>query len=248
MTCQAFICHPDQRKDIVENLAGRLREYDIEAWVYSLHRTLGKDTWGEIEEKIRACRLLVFVVSGCYTLQAEGQRRELQIAVDRLKDTHVGLRMFPVLTDTARFRDLPEELGRINGIHLDASNVKSTAQEIAETFFPELVATAKSNDWKSPRPGQWLEVCQIDRWIEEHFDLGDRVYFRRLSPLGLFECYSPKLADLFWFAPDNLQATDIVDEDGNLERQDVPWRYRYHASYEFEMVGMDEKRKRGQLE
>ena len=91
-------------------------------------------------------------------------------------------------------------------------------------------------------------MCNIDPWIEENFDLGDRVYFRRISPLGLFECYSPKLAGLFWFAPDNLRATDIVDEEGTLERQDVPWRYRYSASYHFERLGIDEMTERGELE
>ena len=247
MTYHAFICHPSQNTDIVENLAGRLRNLGIEAWVYSLDRTLAKDVWSEIEERIRDCQLFIFVASK-HTLDAKGQHYELQLVIDRLKKTNVGLRMFPVLIDDIGFGGLPEELSHVNGLRLDAYTVKSTAYEIATTFFPELVGTEKSKEWKYPRPGQWLEVCNINHWIEERFDLGDRVYFRRISPLGLFECYSPKLADLFWFAPHNLRATDIVDEDGTLERQDVPQRYRYSASYDFERVGIDEMRKRRQLE
>ena len=247
MTYHAFICHPSQNTDIVENLAGRLRNLGIKAWVYSLDRTLAKDVWSEIEERIRDCQLFIFVASK-HTLDAKGQHYELQLVIDRLKKTNVGLRMFPVLIDDIGFGGLPEELSHVNGLRLYAYTVKSTAYEIATTFFPELVEAEKSKDWICPRPGQWLKVCEMDQWIEEHFDLGDRVYFRRISPLGLFECYSPKLADLFWFAPHNLRATDIVDEDGTLERQDVPQRYRYSASYDFERVGIDEMRKRRQLE
>ncbi len=247
MTYHAFICHPSQNTDIVENLAGRLRELGIDAWVYTLDRTLAKDVWSEIEERIRNCQLFIFVASK-HTLDAKGQHREVQLAMDRLKNTNLGLRVFPVLIDDIDFGGLPEELRRVNGLKLDAYTVKSTAHQIATTFFPELVATRKSKEWKYPRPGQWLAVCDMDQWIEEHFDLGDRVYFRRISPLGLFECYSPKLDELFWFAPNNLCAADIVDEDGTLERQDVPQRYRYSASYDFERVGIDEMRKRGQLE
>ena len=247
MTYRAFICHPSENADIVENLAGRLRELGIEAWVYSLDRTLAKHVWSEIEERIRDCQLFVFVASK-HTLDAKGQHREVQLAMDRLKKANVELRMFPVLIDDIPFAGLPEELNHVNGLRLDAYTVKSTAHDIATTFFPELVATEETKEWKYPRPGQWLEVCNMDQWIEEHFDIGDRVYFRRISPLGLFECYSPKLAGLFWFAPHNLRVTDIVDEDGTLERQDVPRRYRYSASYDFERLGMNEMRKRGQLE
>lgn len=247
MTYHVFICHPSQNEEIVENLADRLRELGIKAWVYSLDRTLAEDVWTEIEERIRDCHLFIFVASN-HTLDAKGQHHELQLAMDMFKKSKAGLRMCPVLIDEIDFGGLPEELSHVNGLRLDAYTVNSTAHDIAKTFFPELVATEKSKEWKYPRPGQWLEVCNIDQWIEEHFDLGDRVYFRRISPLGLFECYSPKLDGLFWFAPHNLRATDIIDEDGILERQDVPRSYRYSASYDFERVGIDEMRKRGQLE
>jgi|APDOM4702015191_1054821.scaffolds.fasta_scaffold169443_1 TIR domain len=242
-----FICHPDKNKEIVENLAGRLRELGVEAWVYSLDKTLAEAVWNEIESKILESQVFMFVASK-YSLDANGQHRELQLALERLKDKKVPLRLLPVIIDGIDFGSLPEELRRINGLWLNAHTVKSTAFEIAKTFFSDLVAVEKKQDWRYPRPGQWLEVCHIDQWIEEHFDLGDRVYFRRISPLGLFECYSPRLKGLFWFAPRNLCATDVVDEDGTLERRDVPCSYRYSASYDFEGIGIDEMRKRGKIQ
>jgi hypothetical protein len=247
MTHQAFICYPVQDQDIVENLAGRLGDLGIDTWVYSLDRTLAEDVWSEIESKIHNCQLFIFIASK-YSLGAQGQHRELKLAVDRLRNANAALRMVAILLNDISFSGLPEELSRVNGLRLDTYTVKSTAHDIARTFFPDLVAAENTQDWRYPKPGQWLEVSSLDQWIEEHFDIGDRVYFRRISPFGLFECYSPKLAGLFWFAPRNLRAADVVDEDGALERRDVPWSYRYSASYDFERFGLDEMRKQGRLE
>lgn len=246
MPNHAFICHPSKDAAIVENLAGRLRDLGVEAWVYSLDRTLSKDVWNEIEQRVDECQLFIFVASN-HSLDAQGQHRELQLALDRLKRTNVELKMIPILLDNLDFGRLPDELSRINGLTLDAYTVNSTAQEIATTFFPELVAAEKNRDWRCPRPGQWLEVCNLDQWTEQRFDVGDSIYFRRLSPLGLFECYAPKLKGLFWFAPHNLRASNAVDEDGVLEREEVPGSYRYSASYDFERLGIDEMKKRGAL-
>ncbi len=44
MTHHAFICYPSHNQDIVENLAGRLRDIGLQAWVYSLDRALAADT------------------------------------------------------------------------------------------------------------------------------------------------------------------------------------------------------------
>jgi TIR domain len=247
MKHQAFICHPSQDATIVENLAGRLRELGIEAWVYSLDKTLAADTWAEIESKINNSHLFICVASQ-YSLDAKGQHRELQIIMEKFKDTEAALRIVPVVIDDIGFATLPSSVRNINGVWLTAHTVKSTAIEIASTFFPELVEAKKNQEWKYPRPGQWLEVCNIDQWTEEHFVLKDQVYFRRISPLGLFECYSPELKGLFWFAPHNLRITDILDEDGSRERRDVPYMYRDSASYDFERIGIDEMRKRGALE
>ena len=247
MKHHVFISYPVQNQEIVENLAGRLREIGVEAWVYSLDRTLAEDVWRQIEGKIQHCKLFIFVASK-YSFDSHGQHQELQLVVNRLRSINGPLQMMPIVIDRIKFSSLPEELRHINGLSLDAYNVNSTAQAIAKTFFPDLFETNNERDWWFPRPGQWLEVCNVDQWTEEYCDLGDLVYFRRLSPLGLFECYAPKLNGLFWFAPKNLRATDIVDEDGTREREQVPRPYRYGTSYDCEEIGIKEMRERGKFE
>jgi TIR domain len=244
---QVFVSYPAPNEDIVENLAGRLRELGVAAWVYSIDKTLAEDSWAEIEAKIDESEVFLFVASK-FSKDAKGQHRELSLALSKIRTVKANVRAFPVVLDDVGFRNLPDELAAINGARLDAFNVKSTAFAIAKTFFPELLATHKIQEWRSPRPGQWLEVCQIDPWIEEYFDLGDRVYFRRLSPLGLFECYSPRLSGLFWFAPQNLMISDVVDEGASLEREKVPRRYRYDTSIECERIGLEELDKQGRLQ
>lgn len=246
MTHQIFISHPSQNQDIVENLAGRLRELGVAPWVYSLDKTLAEDSWAEIGSKIQESEVCLFVASQ-FSKNAQGQHRELSLTLAKIRNAKTNFRAFPVVLDDVGFRSLPDELATINGVRLDAHNVKSTAFAIAQTFFPELLAAGEGQDWRYPRPGQWLEVCRMDPWIEEYFDLWDRVYFRRLSPLGLFECYSPKLGELFWFAPQNLRLSDVVDESGSLEREKVPRRYRYATAIECERIGLEELDRRGQL-
>jgi hypothetical protein len=244
---QVFISYPSLNEDIVKNLASRLKEFGVAAWVYSIDKTLAKDLWTEIEAKIQESEVFIFVASK-FSKDAQGQHRELSLALAKIRNAKSDFRAFPVVLDDVSFRSLPDELGATNGVQLlDAHNVKSEAFYIAKTFFPDIVAAQKIQGWNYPRPGQWLEVCQIDRWIEEYFDLGDRVYFRRLSPLGLFECYSPKLGELFWFASHNLRISDTVDEDGSLGREKVPRRYRYDTSIECERIGLQQLEKEGRL-
>ena len=246
MKHEVFISYPSPNEDIVENLVGRLEDLGVTVWVYSLDGTLAEDSWAEIELKIEESEVFLFVASR-FSKDAQGQHRELSLALAKIRKVKTNLRAFPVVLDDVGFRSLPDELAAINGVRLDAYSVKSTAFAIAKTFFPELVAVRKIQEWTYPRPGQWLEVCQIDPWIEEYFDLGDRVYFRRLSPLGLFECYSPKLQGLFWFASKNLQMSDVIDEGGLLERQKVPRRYRYDTSIECERIGLEQLERQGRL-
>jgi len=244
---QLFISYPSENEDIVRNLARHLREFGVKPWVYSIDKTLAEDTWQEIERNIQGCQVFIFVASE-YSRDATGQHRELALAIDRVENSRSKLRFFPVVLDDIGFGSLPEKLRKVNGFELGAHNVKSVALRIARTFFPDLVDAKRSEGWRYPRPGEWLEVCNIDQWIEEYFDRRDLVYFRRITPLGLLECYAPKRRDLFWFAPENLRATDIVDEDGALEEEKVPWAYRYGTSYECESIGLDELKRKGRLE
>jgi hypothetical protein len=171
---QVFISYPNQNEDIVTNLANRLKEFGVDAWVYSIDKTLAKDLWMEIEAKIQESEVFIFVASK-FSKDAPGQHRELSLALTKIRNVKSDFRAFPVVLDDVSFRSLPDELGATNGLQLlDAHNVKSEAFYIAKTF-PDIVAAQKIHGWNYPRPGQWLEVCQIDRWIEEYFDLGDRV-------------------------------------------------------------------------
>ena len=65
--------------------------------------------------------------------------------------------------------------------------------------------------------------------------LKDLLYFRRLSPLGLFECYSPKLGDLFWILPENVQACGLSQD----ALPAVPEEFHYMTSIRYEMRGRD---------
>ncbi|MGE5303466.1 MAG: toll/interleukin-1 receptor domain-containing protein [Alphaproteobacteria bacterium] len=247
MTHQVFISYPSVNEDVVKNLAGRLREFGVAAWVYSIDKTLATDLWTEIEAKIQESEVFIFIASK-FSKDAQGQHRELSLALAKIRDVKSDFRAFPVVLDDVSFGSLPDGLRATNGVQLlDAHNVKSEAFYIAKTFFPDIVAAQKLQGWNYPRSGQWLEVCQIDRWVEEYFDLGDRVYFRRISPLGLFECYSPKLGELFWFASHNLRISDVIDEDGSLEREKVPRRYLYDTSIECEWIGLQQLVKEGRL-
>ena len=142
------------------------------------------------------------------------------------RSTVSQLRLLPIVIRGLSFSELPPALRRINGIRLDAYNVKSAAFDVAKTYFPDLFADATQKPWRVPRPGQWLEVCNIGPGIEKHLPLNSLLYFRRISPLGLFECYSPELNELFWILPENVRACRISQS----KFPNVPERFRYETS------------------
>ncbi len=55
--------------------------------------------------------------------------------------------------------------------------------------------------------------------------------------MGLFECYSPSIKELFWFWPPNLKPASFIDEDGYIERERVPFEYRIQGMFEIERRG-----------
>jgi TIR domain len=218
-----FISYPDHQREIVDSLRDCLSDLGIRAWVYSHDRTIARDAWDEIKEKIESCKMVIYVVSK-ESVGAEGQRRELDMAIDLLSRTRPDLLTVPVLVGDMNFSTIPKSISHVNGLYLDAFSKKSTALELAKLLSPDIAG--ENWAWRYPHPSQWLEVCNLDQWTEEFFDLGDYVYFRRLSPMGFFECYSPKLDGLFWFYSKNLRPAPIVDEDGAYERENVPREFR----------------------
>lgn len=233
-----FISYPDEEEDIVANLRSRLREHGVEAWAYSYDKTLAQEAWKEIEEKINQSHVMLFIASE-YTETAEGQHQELELVFQKISNSKQPIVIFPVVIRDFKFSNLPAKLKHINGERLTAYNVKTVALNIAKIIFPQLFLASQSPEWEYPRPGEWLEICNLDSIIEEYCDIGDQVYFRRISPIGLFECYFPKINDLFWFSPYNLRRTKIIGEDGRLERETVPLRYRFVTSIECERKGYE---------
>ena len=204
---QIFLSYPAPDEDLVEHFAEQLLNNGIKAWAYSIDKTLSAETWSEIKARIDEVGLFAFVASE-NSRTAAGQHRELEMAVKKVQQgSGKEFRLLPIVIHDLPFRELPPELRNVNGIRLSAYNVKSMAQQLAQDFFPNLFDTARDEPWKCPRPGHWLEVCKLDQGIEEYFEKGDLLYFRRLSPLGLFECYSPGLNELFWISPENVRAS-----------------------------------------
>ena len=87
-------------------------------------------------------------------------------------------------------------------------------------------------------PGDWLKVSNIDEFIGTHVALGDKLYFRTLSPMGLFECYSPKLKELFWIAPENVSIS-LDFEDDKQSELDIPKEYKVFTMFQMMLTGWD---------
>jgi len=233
-----FISYPEKDRDIVGSLRRRLKENGVDTWVYSHDKTLGKITWKEIKNKINKSRVIVFIASE-YTKNAKGQHREITLALNKIVRAKNPSTILPIVINEYPFPKLPKKINHINGMKLSAFNVKSVALEIAKTFFPELFKKSMSPKWEYPKSCDWLEVCNLDGIIEKYCDMGDKLYFRRISPLGLFECYSPKINELLWVLPKNVKRTEIIDENGQAEREQVPVEYRFVTSWECERKGYE---------
>ena len=239
---QIFISYPGDRFDIAENLRGRLNEHGVNAWIYSQDALLAEDTWDDIRKHIDETRVFAFLVPK-ETAETPGQRKELDIALTRVKQENSTLKIFPLLLDDGvTFQSLPEQLKKKNGLRLHGGNVNIVAFQIATQFFPETVQKwTNEAGWRCPRPGDWLEVCRMEGTeVEEYFELGDRVYFRRLSPGGLFECYAPKINGLFWFWEEHLRPVPRTDPIWSMERNLVPERFRFFTMIDMEILGYEE--------
>ena len=235
---QIFLSYAAPDQDLVENFVARLLQYGVKVWVYSIDKTLSDATWSEIETRIDEAEVFAFAAS-VDSCDADGQRHELEMAIQKVQRRGRELRLLPIVLRDFPFSELPPSLQRINGFQLDAYNVESTAQQVARAFFPDLFDSEKGKPWKCPKPGQWLEVHLIDPGIEGDLTLKDLLYFRRLSPLGLFECYSPTSGDLFWILPENVLDCGLSQD----ALPTVPEEFHYMTSIRHEMRGRDLERK-----
>ena len=232
-----FLSYATPDQDLVENFAGHLLRYGVKAWVYSIDKTLSDATWGEIKTRIDEAEVFAFAAS-VDSCDADDQRREFELAIEKVRCQGRELQLFPIVLRDFPFSKLPTALRRVNGLRLDAYNVESMAHQLARRFFPDLFDNERDKPWKCPKPGQWLEVHLIDPGIEGDLTLKDLLYFRRLSPLGLFECYSPKLNDLYWISGENVQACGLSQD----ALPAVPEEFHYITSFRHEMLGRAVKR------
>lgn len=197
-----FISYPVGLTELADKLRDELRQLGIEAWLYEIDLQLGVSTWADIERSIADAKAVVFLV-GRSSVAAVGQTRELSLC------TSLGKQVVPLVCEGLSFRDLPSALASVNGAVLEYATARGEAANLARAFYPEEFRTGDDVHWVCPRPGEWLEICRINEHLSEYFGLGDVVYFRRLSPLGLFECYAPKILGLFWFYPENLRRVRV---------------------------------------
>ncbi|EFK11621.1 conserved hypothetical protein [delta proteobacterium NaphS2] len=235
MKYNAFISYSGVDVEIVENLRDHINRYGVTAWVYSLDRTLAVDAWEEIQARIEESDLVIFVVSD-NTPNAEGQQKELKLALEKVEPLAGTEKILPIVITGKNFSALPDELRYKNGLYFDAYKVKSVAWKIATRAFPSLLKAETENPWKFPIPGEWLEVSNLDEMIEQHFDIGDKLYFRALGPMGLLECYAPRIKGLFWIAQENVKASSDVETDKELESH-VPMIFRVSGMIKLLQLG-----------
>lgn len=235
-THDIFISYAKENTDIVENLRGQFRVYGIKAWVYSRDSIITEEVWGDIESKILEARLFLYIASQ-FSNDAAGQQRELNFALDK-RSKFKSRKIMPLTLPGINFNQLPEKLSKYTGRQLDLNNIQSVTYDIATTVFPDIVKKSASEPWKYPVPGDWLKVSNIDEFIGTDLVLGDKLYFRTLSPMGLFECYSPKLGGLFWIAPENVSISLDFENDKQNETK-IPKEYKVLTMFQMMLTGWD---------
>jgi hypothetical protein len=230
-----FVSYPVEEQEIVENLRTHFNLLGVKAWIYSLDRTLAHDVWTEIKDRISDSDLVIFVVSQC-TLNAEGQHRELEYALQKVNSASGESKIMPIFINGTDISACPLQLRNKNGIFLDEHTVKSVALQVTKRVFPALMKRENERPWKYPVPGEWLVVSNLDGMIERYFDMGDKLYFRSLSPMGLLECYSPKIKGLFWIAPEDVRLSDDIENDKKLE-EEIPRIFKISGMIDIQRLG-----------
>lgn len=226
-----FISYSNNDESIVENLRDELKKFGVNSWIYSKDRTIGQEIWNEIENKIRKAEIVIFAVSE-NTANSSGQKKELELA------PKLPGKILPIFLTENIPSNCPDVLRNINGEFLDAYNVKSIALKIIQHSFPSLVKNKSKQSWNYPIPGSWLEISNIDRAIEQYFNLGDKLYFRAISPMGLLECYAPKIKGLFWITPENVHLCLDTERNKELEKS-IPKKFTVMGMIDIQTRGWD---------
>jgi hypothetical protein len=229
-----FISYANNELHIVENLRDQFEDIGIKAWVYSRDATLGEHMWKEITKKLTEVDMVIFVLSDD-SATADGQHRELNLVLDKIVPISGYSRILPLFITGTNPKNYPAPLRSINGDFLDGRTVKLVAWKIANQAFPSLIKKKNHQAWNYPVPGEWLEVSNLDGIVAQYFDIDDKLYFRAISPMGLFECYDPKTEDLFWISPNNVQRSLIEGVDALTVS--VPKIYTVNGIVEIQALG-----------
>lgn len=247
-----FISYAGDDEDSAAGLRDSLRMlYGIEAWVYSYDAVVAQDSWDQIESSLRESAVVVFLASR-FTRDSQGQHRELQMALHRMSLAGTPAPLFAIIIleveppycfEDVVYSELPPELRRRHGLTISRGDRHLAAYSVAAEFFPGHVAVETPPPWLFPCPGEWLRVSVLDVALAERFRVGDYVYFRRLSPMGLFDCYCPQTGDLFWFYPHNLSR--VSPRPASAEMPQVPTIYSIDGIREAESRGYDELLREG---
>lgn len=238
MQHQIFISYAGPDQELVENFRSELKLRGINAWVYSLDKTIGSEIWNEIEDKIQEISCWIFIISN-HSVSSNGQLGELKLVLQKVTSAGVRNRIIPLFWNEINPSDCPEPFNQINGEFLDAESVKTTAFKIAERFFPDLLERESLKEWKYPCPGEWLKISKMDRCLEKSsYQLGDKLYFRKISPIRLFECYSPKIKGLYSISPENVVRSVDIEVEKN-HGCDVPYEYSVSGMIHIEQLGWE---------
>jgi len=237
---EIFISYSELDKEVAENLHHQFNEYYVKTWVYCRDKTPGVDTWNEIEEELKSAKLILWLCSH-NSKKSQGQLKELEIL--KKTDSNPKPALVPVILEGAVKEDLPEQIRNVNYEKLDGYRFSSFTLRIIRAFFPSKSEEYVSNQWLYPRPSDWLEIIELYGDMEQYFNLKDKIYFRKISPLGLLECYSPQINGLYWVPSRTVRIVNMSEEESEARESEIPQEYTILAMIDAEATGFQIIRK-----
>ena len=176
---------------------------------------LARETWLDIEKGILDSSHIVYLINMATPVN-EGQFKELALSKKWNKSIIPGW-----VGETPR-NTIPE-LQAVNGERLGQGySVRRFAWILSTQLCPR-----KLTPWLCPKPGDFLRVIKLNGLENNNIQIDDLMYFRQLSPMGLFECFHFEGNGLFWISPDNVEFAGY-----GFDGPEVPKKYRYDSIIE----------------
>jgi len=214
-----FISYPQSEFELASRVRSELKQLGVDSWIYSEDKKLSEDSWLDIEKNLMESDHVIFIISE-KTETSEGQIRELGLIKKWKKPTT------PVwVGDTPR--SVFPEFESISGERVGHGYlVRFFTWKLYNQLYP-----VPPSVWRTPKPGDFLRVIKLDGLEGQDINLDDLMYFRQLSPMGLFECFHVRRSDLFWIIPDNVEFAGY-----GFEEPEVPKKYRYESLIEAQVI------------